>query len=761
MTPKGTVGNLIHTESSVLIFSARLVFGACLFLLTALAPSAVLATAYYVSSVRGNDAWNGLYGTYQSGSNGPWKNLSKISNNSSFVAGDKIYLDKGSSWNGYYDIIADGAPGMPITITAYGSGELPLINAGANFYGIRIRGNYITVQYLQFTGVAIPDDMTRPMSEMGAVLVLGDGRRYYTHVAQRTFRLLNDDQTEYLHDITISNCEFNNVKGYEISFNKVKNSVIEYNTIDATGIAKQTKSYHSIVLFNSDHNEVRYNELNHAGPIYTSTGQINGIWNPQISYSGAIYQSWIAADNNHVHHNKIFDSQSSGIMTAGEYNLIEFNNASNNGLVEANSMGPYNGSAIGVIDNNNTLRYNIASGQKWNDKVCPEGWPYNPGQTECGWESVGIYADEIIGDGNEIYGNIIFGNDGACIAITDNKNIKIFNNLCIDNGKKAGSASENRVESGIDFTGSNLHEPYGLVANNIVFNSGTYWHPYSISYNNTNTCTKQLAVPITMKNNIYYKPTYPSGENFARIYAEGSADTILNFSQWKTWSQANLGEQNSMYTNPNFVSNGSIADWSPAAGSPAIDAGLNIDVSQLNFPFTGLLKSKPLNLNDFKYYLDDISLVMPGSNSWEIGAYADDSVATTTTSIRPTTTTTSVRPTTTTTSIRPTTTTTSVRPTSTTTSSTSTTFTLTFRTQGTGGNCVSYSFSPNDSPSGGVRTYASGTVVNITETDAGTCVIDWWSGCDQDSGGYTNGHTCKVTMNKNKTLTANGTDTGY
>jgi hypothetical protein len=99
-------------------------------------------------------------------------------------------------------------------------------------------------------------------------------------------------------------------------------------------------------------------------------------------------------------------------------------------------------------------------------------------------------------------------------------------------------------------------------------------------------------------------------------------------------------------------------DWSPAAGSQARDAGLNIDVSQLNFPFTGLLKSKPLNLNDFKYYLDDISLVMPGSNSWEIGAYAYDSVATTTTSIRPTTTTTSVRPTTTT-SVRPTTTTTS------------------------------------------------------------------------------------------------------
>jgi parallel beta-helix repeat protein len=47
--------------------------------LTLVLASYALATNYYVNGSSGNDTYNGLYATYQGGSNGPWKSLGKAS----------------------------------------------------------------------------------------------------------------------------------------------------------------------------------------------------------------------------------------------------------------------------------------------------------------------------------------------------------------------------------------------------------------------------------------------------------------------------------------------------------------------------------------------------------------------------------------------------------------------------------------------------------------------------------------------------------
>ena len=94
---------------------------------------------YYVKN-GGNDVADGL-----SEANA-WASLTKL-NATTFVAGDIIKLNKGNSWTGMWTVLGSGASGNPITITNYGVGALPIIDAnGASAQALRVNGNsYITI----------------------------------------------------------------------------------------------------------------------------------------------------------------------------------------------------------------------------------------------------------------------------------------------------------------------------------------------------------------------------------------------------------------------------------------------------------------------------------------------------------------------------------------------------------------------------------------------------------------------------------------
>ena len=82
--------------------------------------------AYYADSQNGNDANDGR------SPKTAWKTLTKI-NSGQFAAGDKILLRAGSHWAGF---IAPGGRGnskSPITLSRYGEGPKPRINAESQF----------------------------------------------------------------------------------------------------------------------------------------------------------------------------------------------------------------------------------------------------------------------------------------------------------------------------------------------------------------------------------------------------------------------------------------------------------------------------------------------------------------------------------------------------------------------------------------------------------------------------------------------------
>ena len=79
------------------------------------------ATNYYVSA-SGNDNNSGT------STSSPWKTLTKVNSAfSSFKAGDNIYLNRGDVFYGSIIVTKSGSAGAPITISAYGSGNKPVI----------------------------------------------------------------------------------------------------------------------------------------------------------------------------------------------------------------------------------------------------------------------------------------------------------------------------------------------------------------------------------------------------------------------------------------------------------------------------------------------------------------------------------------------------------------------------------------------------------------------------------------------------------
>jgi len=83
------------------------------------------ATTYYVSQSSGNDGWTGR-APGPNGTGGPWKTLARASTN--YVAGDRILLKCGDTWNEVLRPKGSGTPENPITIGSYGEGEKPVID---------------------------------------------------------------------------------------------------------------------------------------------------------------------------------------------------------------------------------------------------------------------------------------------------------------------------------------------------------------------------------------------------------------------------------------------------------------------------------------------------------------------------------------------------------------------------------------------------------------------------------------------------------
>ncbi len=103
----------------------------------------ISATNYYVKT-GGSDAADG------SDDANAWETIAKVytySNTTGFLGDDTIFLNKGDTWNERLNIKSSGTESHPIVISAYGTGDLPMMTQQIKYATwVNLSGNiYYTV----------------------------------------------------------------------------------------------------------------------------------------------------------------------------------------------------------------------------------------------------------------------------------------------------------------------------------------------------------------------------------------------------------------------------------------------------------------------------------------------------------------------------------------------------------------------------------------------------------------------------------------
>jgi parallel beta-helix repeat protein len=94
---------------------------------------------YYVDSVTGNDSNSG---TSEAAA---WKTLGKA-NTAALEPGGRLLFKRGGSWTGSLKITTSGTSSIPISVGAYGAGELPIISGASSC--VVLSGSYLALQEL-------------------------------------------------------------------------------------------------------------------------------------------------------------------------------------------------------------------------------------------------------------------------------------------------------------------------------------------------------------------------------------------------------------------------------------------------------------------------------------------------------------------------------------------------------------------------------------------------------------------------------------
>jgi hypothetical protein len=111
------------------------------------------ATNYYFSSISGDDSRTS---TQAKSSLTPWKSLSKLNSFfSSFQPGDSVLLKRGETFYGSITVTKSGTTSSPIIISAYGSGNKPVITSLVTLSNWVSKGNGIWESYNSSLGTEV------------------------------------------------------------------------------------------------------------------------------------------------------------------------------------------------------------------------------------------------------------------------------------------------------------------------------------------------------------------------------------------------------------------------------------------------------------------------------------------------------------------------------------------------------------------------------------------------------------------------------
>ncbi len=313
----------------------RIMVAATLIVWLFVSVGAVHATNYYVSNI-GSDSAVG------SDSSAPWATLGKV-NGFPFAPGDNIYFRRGDTWIGCLNISHSGTTSQPITYSAYGSGQKPIISNSGQWS----RSVVITASWTIVDGLLLRDSM-----EAGVLIASGS-----------TYNI-------------VRNCEMTAVgEGVQVEGN---NNLITGNVIHDTTMIVNTPTptnddygANGVVITNGLNNEVSYNT------IYNCIAK-----SYDYGMDGGAFELYGTTDGTYFHHNYAYENNGfleAGASTAGNTanNVIVAYNISRDNF-HGNFMTLHNSGTFSVnitnlrIENNTIIETKYTAGWIFSSDVSPQ-----------------------------------------------------------------------------------------------------------------------------------------------------------------------------------------------------------------------------------------------------------------------------------------------------------------------------------------------------------------------------------------------------
>ena len=427
---------------------------------------------YYLSSSTGNDNNNGSQTQ-------PWKTLSKISN-TTLGPGDTVYFKKGDTFRGHYVVNGSGTEQSPITFTAYGTGNQPVISGSDHDDGGGDYREAILVENednMIFEDLEIQNHRTTSRSTVGDLVSFGIQVISSSAGTKNnfTFRGMTFKNVYGLYWVDPSNqSEFNAFEVSGLTFKSswggiINNVVVEdsyFTDLQRIGIHIKNTSGKTSDKRNTNI-VVRRNEFFQIGgtcvlPIRTENCLIeNNIFNQpgaktndKMIGRGSAVWNWYSI-NTIVQYNQAINAK--GILDS---HGIHVDHSNVDTFIQYNYMQDCEGGFVEILGGNQraVYRYNISVN---------DGWRVNPNWANSDHT---IWLNDKIGgeSGHPSYNSYIYnntviinksGNDAFDTAIDINgQNTRIFNNIFYAvNG------------SGIGIQQVNYNDPNLMMTNNLFF----------------------------------------------------------------------------------------------------------------------------------------------------------------------------------------------------------------------------------------------------------------------------------------------------
>lgn len=358
-----------------------------------------MATYYIKSS--GNDLLDGL-----SDANA-WATISKVTTewaNGTFAPGDYILFNRGDTFYGTITITEPGSSGNPITISAYGIGNNPIITGfttvtdwsvySGNVYQANLdsaeaqtnmvvvdnimvgMGRYPDTDWLEYTtssSTTLYDaDLPDSPDWTGAEIVINkeywiidrcnitdhssgtltySGGKYSNTSPNRRYFIQNDLRT-----VTTTNEWYHDFSG---------NVFYIYGDPSEKEVKVATLNY---LLYNNGHDYINIDNINFSGSIshaiyYNGSTNYCTIENCTITFAGGSAMELYGGDYLEINYN-IISNSNYGIYCTGDNNNIRYNNISYIGMIIGAPFMPH-ATGIYISQTNNIIEYNNIQYISW------------------------------------------------------------------------------------------------------------------------------------------------------------------------------------------------------------------------------------------------------------------------------------------------------------------------------------------------------------------------------------------------------------